>query len=675
MSGELSIQKFILVEKRNLSAEERKRLVDPIDNEVTAVDMDQVEDFQKKSECKQHNTPGYFVFSTAPFNIEDGEAKLIVDLTPAMQSIVNPNEIDYESVRGRRNLKIPVRKLASDQYSKSDQSSKNHEKALKEAISSIANDLKQAANHGTPELVIAVHGYSTEQTNVQRWYKKIFQYVNQEMPLKDKKNLVFVGYRWSSEQFGLFSLESIWIALQALPLLPKIILVGVGLIAFLCFIWANVTVWDLLPTLFLALMTAIASIVVSLVILRVIVYFRDNYRANNFAVPDLVELIRLLDVEMEERGFKNDINLKNGINLNFIGHSMGGFVVTNVIRILSDVFDQKAVKKKPSSKIGHFFCLKRLVLASPDIPVLTILTSRANFLASSVRRFDEAYLFSNEGDLALRLASTAANYFSFPARTRESGYRLGNVTVTPGGKYGVVNSSNLKEYCPHNSEIQFEFITPALNHLFVSNINDAPVSISKLLENRHLNSNIDNSNVDSSSVNQFTIADLFTYFDCTDYIEIAEDDDSAFRRFIEENKRYEKFIKKFAVLGLKPLAVGILSRAIGVRSCRQSRSLNVWNYTQLICDFRRGRDVHGGYFFAPFSQKLIYQLAFTGFRELMSSYDNNLDLSFSKFEQDCKKHWLQVLLSPLHYKSIYVQEEELKKIKGQMIEYLNSSKG
>jgi hypothetical protein len=199
MSGELSIQKFILVEKRNLSAEERKRLVDPIDNEVTAVDMDQVKDFQKKSECKQHNTPGYFVFSTAPFNIEDGEAKLIVDLTPAMQSIVNPNEIDYESVRGRRNLKIPVRKLASDQYSKSDQSSKNHEKALKEAISSIANDLKQAANHGTPELVIAVHGYSTEQTNVQRWYKKIFQYVNQEMPLKDKKNLVFVGYRWSSE--------------------------------------------------------------------------------------------------------------------------------------------------------------------------------------------------------------------------------------------------------------------------------------------------------------------------------------------------------------------------------------------------------------------------------------------------------------------------------------------
>jgi hypothetical protein len=41
----------------------------------------------------------------------------------------------------------------------------------------------------------------------------------------------------------------------------------------------------------------------------------------------------------------------------------------------------------------------------------------------------EVHVFTNEGDLALRLASTAANYFSFPARSRLSGYRLGNLTL------------------------------------------------------------------------------------------------------------------------------------------------------------------------------------------------------------------------------------------------------
>lgn len=42
----------------------------------------------------------------------------------------------------------------------------------------------------------------------------------------------------------------------------------------------------------------------------------------------------------------------------------------------------------------------------------------------------EVHVFTNEADLALRLASTAANFISFPARTGFSGYRLGNLTVS-----------------------------------------------------------------------------------------------------------------------------------------------------------------------------------------------------------------------------------------------------
>ena len=71
----------------------------------------------------------------------------------------------------------------------------------------------------------------------------------------------------------------------------------------------------------------------------------------------------------------------------------------------------------------------RFVLASPDIPGETLLANRANFLASSLRQFKEAYLFSSEGDGVLRSISTIVNYFTFPTRSRNYGYRLGNAEI------------------------------------------------------------------------------------------------------------------------------------------------------------------------------------------------------------------------------------------------------
>ena len=69
------------------------------------------------------------------------------------------------------------------------------------------------------------------------------------------------------------------------------------------------------------------------------------------------------------------------------------------------------------------------MLASPDIPAESLLSNRGNFLASALSRFDEAYLFSNEGDEVLRQISTLANYFVFPTRSRNYGFRLGNVEI------------------------------------------------------------------------------------------------------------------------------------------------------------------------------------------------------------------------------------------------------
>ncbi len=73
-------------------------------------------------------------------------------------------------------------------------------------------------------------------------------------------------------------------------------------------------------------------IAITLFLMRVTVYFRDGYRATTYGVPDLVDIVRLLDEQLEKKlaGRRSD--------LSFIGHSMGAFVVTDAVRILTDVF-------------------------------------------------------------------------------------------------------------------------------------------------------------------------------------------------------------------------------------------------------------------------------------------------------------------------------------------------
>ncbi|MHC5827429.1 MAG: alpha/beta hydrolase, partial [Nostoc sp.] len=108
-------------------------------------------------------------------------------------------------------------------------------------------------------------------------------------------------------------------------------------------------------TVLLVLSGIVSSIILTLIILRISTYFRDTYRAVNYGVTDLVELIRQLDVTVKLPPNKR-------IKLSFISHSMGCFVVTDVIRILSDVFDVKSINKEPDSDIGNVFRLGRLVL-------------------------------------------------------------------------------------------------------------------------------------------------------------------------------------------------------------------------------------------------------------------------------------------------------------------------
>jgi len=526
----------------------------------------------------QEKISGYLVVSTAKLNVETEESNNY------LSKVINQKFFDINDGQA--------------------------EPSAQQMLEKIAESLQSSPE---PEIIINIHGYSSTPSDTEIGCKKIYEYVNTHIQQPNK--YIFVGYRWPSEnpiktdESGSFG-QKLINALYSLPTLLAINLV-VGL---------TISIWSTIVLLFLNILSnsavhfftvllilsgIISSIILTLIILRISTYFRDTYRAVNYGVTDLVELIRQLDIRVKLPPNKR-------IKLSFISHSMGCFVVTDVIRILSDVFDVKSINKEPDSDIGNVFRLGRLVLVAPDIPVETILPGRANFLRSSLRRCEEAYIFCNEGDLALRITSTAANYFSFPARTRISGYRLGNITVkhfnnkndkvgqTP--RYGVVNF--------HKPDYEKDYtLDKPYNYLEIR---------SSSSEHRRLEE------ITKISKNEVQPADLFTYFDCTDY----KDDRS--------------------------VQIGVVSSAL------QQPAINFGNYILLTLAFIRksinnrdpqGVDTHTGYFQGGFSQKAIYELAFLGFQGFLKSLsiEGDEEAQIRAFSQKCQEKQIQVILAPQIY--------------------------
>ncbi len=480
-----------------------------------------------------------------------------------------------------------------------------------------------------PQIVISIHGYGTLKSDAEDRYRKMCEYATD---ICQPKTSVFFGYRWPSEKpSGDPSIPNESFAtkrsnaLEALPSLLKILLFGglsvsVILVAFLLI--TTYLARFLTPVLVGSLV--IFGVLLALILLRLSTYFRDNYRATNYGVPDLVELIRQLDSAIARADTAGAIAQGKKVKLTFLGHSMGCFVVTNTIRILSDVFDQASIEKRPPSNIGQMFCLERLILVAPDIPVETVIPRRANFLRSSLRRCSEAYVFSSEGDLALRLASTAANYFSFPARTRFSGYRLGNLTAKrfasqsdrtkrklDESEYGIVNLTGDTIDSPYYC---LEIRSSDKEHKLLSEV-------------RMLG--------DTDKENQGTpLSNMFTYFDCTDYWDIQGD----------------------------PSAPNSAGPSQGIVSYGLKKSaLNLMDYISLSAAFflskSRYINVHGGYFDGILSQQLIYKLAFLGFTGMLVSLDDqNLcqDHSFQSLPTDIKKSLLNELSNQCQEKQIQV---------------------
>ncbi len=562
--------------------------------------------------------PAYFIGSTAPNNVEDGVGK-----------VSNPTI----------------------------------------GINQIAADLSARDN---AELLIVVHGYNTALgefsadggtypgKGIKGWYQDIRDHIATHC-YSDSSGPVLIGYRWPSEEvkgkgsdsFG----QKFRYAQQSLPIFFRVLIAIAFAILFVLVVGATFRLseslgFDIVGIVLLVLATLLLSFVLTLFLLRIVGYFRDSYRATYYGVPDLVELIRQLDKAVFDQRSDSEAP-DHKIKLSFIGHSMGAFVVTNTVRILSDVFDRQSIgslgtnnkEKTPSSAIGNVFSLGRLVLVAPDIPAETIISGRANFLSSSLRRFEETYLFSNEGDMALRLAATAANYASFPSKTREGGYRLGNVVVrSPQPK--LTKSQSVRHYLKQYGIINFDPNGPDGGHLLDvqprtqdgfkprlivhQEADGRGMQASSFLEYLYIlrDESLSNRQQDILESEQKPIAELFTVFDCTDYIELSTDGSS-------------KGVKK----------KGLLTYALG------RRSLSFWNYISLTFAMVSGKiDTHSGYFQsdkpeAQVSKQLIYGLACLGFKPLIASLSSSTDSKdhLAALSELCATRQIQVLLAAERY--------------------------
>src|SRR5580704_13657761 len=506
--------------------------------------------------------PTYFIESTAPYNVDD-TGIAAPGLPPGLPPEIAAHLVDIPSEL---------------------------------AVKQIAEALVRGAD---PNLVVMVHGFNNPEPAVLKMYTSAALAIQRDTHIRTREGLVCVGYRWPSEKMGM-PWRGTW---DALPTLPTWILyfgILVVLLTFPLFYFASETkqwwidlfryIWNPGGVHVITLIGwTVAGLVLMTALLRTIVYFRDNFRASNYGVPDLIQVIRAIDAEIVSQHREHGrIDPPPRVQLSFIGHSMGGFVVTNAIRTLSDVFAVPvdalnsygvgAGPEPPSHAIGNVFELKRFVLASPDIPAETLLSNRGNFLASALSRFDEAYLFSNEGDEVLRQISTLANYFVFPTKSRNYGFRLGNVEILS-RNFGMID---VRE-------------DDLLRVLRIGNLTlqDLYDGLEDAVAERQPNA--------PPALSQARLPKVFSYFDCTDYVDRDDPD----KQDVPRNRR--------------PL----LTFAKWVKQYDAEAKLRWYSHLNLLIVYllnHQRPNVHGGYFEGLLSQELIYRLACLGYDGTVAAY-------------------------------------------------------
>ena len=260
-------------------------------------------DFFRTYVAGAFSIPTYFIESTAPNSIDDEVAS---------------NEIGNPASWGLRLIDPPD-----------------------VAAESIARIL---AEGDEPNLVVMVHGFNNPRDAVLKSYADAAVAINNDSEITNRPSgLVCVGYRWPSERMGQPHKGS-W---RALPTLPTWILY-LGLAAAIIFAY-------LLFNLPLDLKASIAVHVVTLLALIFARAGTDSGLASRDRVfPRCLPGHQLRhprpdphhsDDRQHYRVARSpsqkgvDPKLRN-VQLSFIGHSMGGYVVTSTIRALSNMFDE-----------------------------------------------------------------------------------------------------------------------------------------------------------------------------------------------------------------------------------------------------------------------------------------------------------------------------------------------
>ena len=131
-----------------------------------------------------------------------------------------------------------------------------------------------------------VHGFNTPRDRVLELYDKVRTALVADTQIFDlaRRRIVCIGYRWPSER--VFSDRN------TIGATPNAALVALGVVFVVLVLLA---IWTAHLAALLAILTA--GTIVMAAALRGMVYFRDVYRATNNGVPDLVEVIRQIDLE------------------------------------------------------------------------------------------------------------------------------------------------------------------------------------------------------------------------------------------------------------------------------------------------------------------------------------------------------------------------------------------
>jgi hypothetical protein len=321
-------------------------------------------------------------------------------------------------------------------------------------------------------LALKTHGYASPAYKFYQEFIAEIESLSVKGPINKIGTLenrsVYIGYHWPSEmplihpglwsdmgeQKGLSFKFLFIVALLAwllgtgfyiiltLMIVPLLNLLGIQLSLSPMWHWFN---WHQISNLIAqwngVTLTVFVLWLLLMQILRISVYQRDRYRAIHYGAPDLAEFFWRLDKVLGENPYTsmpfyepqkepiiaNYYNQKfPPMNVNLIGHSMGGLVIINVLRILSDRFGKEDRLEYEKNNMGDYLQLDKLILTSPDIPLEFLREGRNNYVRSAILRCNEIYLFSSDRDLILRYLSILGNWFSEPS-IEMSGLRLGNV--------------------------------------------------------------------------------------------------------------------------------------------------------------------------------------------------------------------------------------------------------